>query len=65
MAIVEKVEVVSRQKSSTGIPERRPSSAFIENQLLSGEPSMFWVDEERLHEYLGLELERLSKPKSA
>jgi hypothetical protein len=53
---------VSREKSSTAIStEKHPLQCVHPDPVVFGEPAMFWLDEVQLHEYLGFELERLSK----
>ncbi len=54
---------MSREKSSnrTAIPAKHPLKYVHRESVSFGEPTMFWVDEARLQEYLRLELERLNK----
>ena len=54
---------MSRQKSSnqTAIPAKQALEHVYREPISFGEPTMFWVGEARLQEYLRLELERLNK----
>ena len=55
------VEVMDKEEPSTAAPEKHLLGYINREPVAFGEPPMFWVDETRLHEYLGLELRRLSK----
>lgn len=63
MAIADEEKFVSREESSnrTAILAKRPSEYVYRETVPFGEPTMFWVDEAGLQEYLRLELERLNK----
>jgi hypothetical protein len=54
---------MSREKSSnrTAIPAKHALEHVYREPISFGEPTMFWVDEARLQEYLRLELERRNK----
>jgi len=56
---------MSIEEPSTVAPEKRPSWYTNGEPVAFGESPMFWIDEARLHEYLVLELRRLSKSKKA
>jgi len=51
---------MSKEEPSTA-PEKHLLGYINREPVAFGEPAMFWVDEARLHEYLGLELRRLSR----
>jgi hypothetical protein len=49
------------EEPSTVAPEKCTSWYSNGEPVAFGESPMFWIDEARLHEYLVLELRRLSK----